>query len=187
MLQILWAAAFKHETIQTMHPTSRHGNTRFIFGVNLRSLILVLMAWSIVCLVPAYAHPGGVNSSGCHSGSEQYHCHADSSADEELRPKVRSGVITHVRDGDTIIMGRTPVRLAAVDCPEKGSRKGDLAKLYMEKHIGRRVTCEFTGAETFDRKVAYCRIGSADLGRLLFFNTSCKVWERFDVWGRYTR
>ena len=96
-----------------------------------------------------------------------------------------TGIVTHVRDGDTFVLNGTPIRLAAVDCPETSTAKGRLAKSYAERLLGQQVTCELTGATTYDRKVAYCRIGTADIGRVLFYNTACTVWEKYDVWNRY--
>ena len=38
-----------------------------------------------------------------------------------------TGIVTHVRDGDTIIIGAIPIRLAALNCPEKDTNKGKYA------------------------------------------------------------
>ena len=42
-----------------------------------------------------------------------------------------AGTVTYVRDGDTIEVNNVPIRLAALDCPERGTRDGD----YATKHI----------------------------------------------------
>jgi len=47
-----------------------------------------------------------------------------SSKKQYSKISILSGLITHVRDGDTIIVGSIPIRLAALDCPEKNSTKG---------------------------------------------------------------
>ena len=38
---------------------------------------------------------------------------------------VLTGKVTHVRDGDTIEVNNVPIRLAALDCPERGTKNGD--------------------------------------------------------------
>ena len=96
-----------------------------------------------------------------------------------------SGVITSVRDGDTFLLGNLPIRLAAVDCPETNTHAGRRAAQFLRQYASSRVTCELTGATTYDRSVAYCSIDGRDIGRLLFANTQCRVWERYDVWNRY--
>ncbi|MDA9175973.1 thermonuclease family protein [Alphaproteobacteria bacterium] len=151
----------------------------------------LVIGLSLLIADRALAHSGRTNAAGCHAGSQPYHCHSGSkksgvgSGSSSAGRSLISGVVTQVRDGDTFVLNGTPIRLAAVDCPEKNTAKGKLAKTYAERLLGQRVTCELTGATTYDRKVAYCRIGSADIGKVLFLNTSCQVWEKYDVWNRY--
>lgn len=133
------------------------------------------------------AHSGGLESLGCHSGSQAYHCHR--SAVEETPSafnEIIQGTVTKVRDGDTFVVGDQPIRLAAVDCPESDTQEGQRATTFLGRLIySKRVTCELTGAQTYDRLVAYCTINGRDLGVLLFANTQYQVWERYDVWGWY--
>jgi endonuclease YncB( thermonuclease family) len=142
----------------------------------------------------AEAHSGGLNSQGCHAGSQPYHCHrpqgqagtgSTGSTSSSGQRRVISGVITSVRDGDTFLLGNLPIRLAAVDCPETNTQSGRRAAQFLRQYTSSRVTCELTGATTYDRSVAYCSIDGRDIGRLLFANTQCRVWERYDVWNRY--
>ena len=39
--------------------------------------------------------------------------------------------------------------------------------------------------ETYDRLVGYCSVNGLDFGRFMMQNSSCKVWEKYDVWDRY--
>ena len=135
----------------------------------------------------AAAHSGGLNKQGCHAGSQPYHCHRA----REAAPSVSSdqtvltGTVTHVRDGDTIEVNNAPIRLAALDCPERGTRDGDYASMLAKQFQGLQATCDLTGAKTYDRLVGYCSINGADFGRYMMNNSSCKVWEKYDVWDRY--
>jgi endonuclease YncB( thermonuclease family) len=40
-------------------------------------------------------------------------------------PQTLTGKLTGALDGDTIEVNGTPIRLAALDCPERGTRDGD--------------------------------------------------------------
>ncbi len=98
---------------------------------------------------------------------------------------VLTGAVTHVRDGDTIEVNNVPIRLAALDCPERGTQKGDTASKIAQKFLGSQATCELTGAKTYDRLVGYCEIKGADFGRYMMKNSACRVWEKYDVRDRY--
>ena len=141
----------------------------------------------IVLTTHAAAHSGGLNKKGCHAGSQPYHCHRA----QEAAPIVSSdqtlltGKVTHVRDGDTIEVGGIAVRLSALDCPEKGTRKGDTADRIAQQFLGSQATSELTGAKTYDRLVGYCEVNGKDFGEYMMNNSSCKVWEKYDVWNRY--
>ena len=140
------------------------------------------------------AHSGGLNAQGCHAGSQPYHCHRPQAQPPQSAPSVNStngnrevisGRITRVRDGDTFVVGNLPIRLAAVDCPENNTMEGEAASEFMSQYVGATATCELTGATTYDRSVGYCSIEGRDVGLMLFSNTECRVWERYDVWDRY--
>jgi len=153
---------------------------------------LLIFAFSIASA--AYAHSGGLDQNGCHSGSQPYHCHR-SPAELQSTPRTHDtqiestqiiqGTISHVRDGDTFILNNLPIRLAAVDCPETNTVTGQQAKLFLSGFLNATAICELTGATTYDRAVGYCSIDGKDIGELLFENTQCLVWERYDVWDRY--
>ncbi len=147
----------------------------------------ILIALSTALAAQVAAHSGGLNKQGCHAGSQPYHCHraqeaAPSASSDQT---VLTGTVTHVRDGDTIEVNNVPIRLAALDCPERGTRDGDYASLIAKQFQGLQVTCELTGAKTYDRLVGYCSINGTDFGRYMMQNSACKVWEKYDVWDRY--
>jgi len=135
----------------------------------------------------AFAHSGGLTKNGCHAGSKPYHCHtAPKTAVKPLSSQsILNGNVTHVRDGDTIEVDGVAVRLSALDCPENGTRQGDKAARIAKQFKGSLVRCELTGAKTYDRLVGYCTVGGSDFGWYMIQNSSCKVWEKYDVWNRY--
>ena len=147
----------------------------------------ILIALLMTLATQASAHSGGLNKQGCHAGSKPYHCHrAQQTAPKStVNTKILTGTVTNVRDGDTIEVDGVAIRLAALDCPEKGSQKGDYATALAQQFYGVTATCELTGAKTYDRLVGYCEINGEDFGSYMMQNSSCKVWEKYDVWDRY--
>jgi len=133
------------------------------------------------------AHSGGLNKEGCHAGSQPYHCHkgAEAASTTLSVTSILSGTVTHVRDGDTIEVDGIAIRLSALDCPENGTQKGNMATKIAKRFYGLQATCELTGAKTYDRLVGYCLIAGTDFGLYMMQNSSCKVWEKYDVWDRY--
>ena len=136
----------------------------------------------------AVSHSGGLNKQGCHGGSKPYHCHRKALP---APPKASSGqttltgTVTHVRDGDTVEVDGIAIRLAALNCPENKTQKGQYATRVAKQFEGSKMTCELTGAKTYDRLVGYCSVNGVDFGRFMMQNSSCKVWKKYDVWGRY--
>ena len=141
----------------------------------------------ILLTTHAAAHSGGLNKQGCHAGSQPYHCHKaqEAAPSASSDQPVLTGKVTHVRDGDTIEVDRIPIRLAALDCPERGTKGGNYATVIAKQFQGLQATCELTGAKTYDRLVGYCSINGTDFGRYMMQNSACKVWEKYDVWNRY--
>ena len=147
----------------------------------------ILIALSTAFADQVAAHSGGLNKRGCHAGSQPYHCHRTQEATPSASSDqtVLAGTVTHVRDGDTIEVDNVPIRLAALDCPERGTQKGDTAARIAQLFLGSQATCKLTGAKTYDRLVGYCEINGADFGQYMMNNSSCKVWEKYDVWDKY--
>ena len=134
------------------------------------------------------AHSGGLDKQGCHAGSKPYHCHRKQNSTASTQPKsgsVISGTVTHVRDGDTVEVNGVAIRLSALNCPENGTQKGNYATKVAKQFAGAKMKCELTGAKTYDRLVGYCSINGMDFGRYMMQNSTCKVWEKYDVWDRY--
>ena len=98
---------------------------------------------------------------------------------------VLTSKVTHVRDGDTIEVNGIPVRLAALDCPERNTKDGDYATELAKQFEGLQATCGLTGAKTYDRLVGYCSINGTDFGAYMMQNSTSKVREKYDVWNRY--
>lgn len=86
-----------------------------------------------------------------------------------------------VRDGDTIVVGDTPVRLKGLHCPELGKAGGAEASNVMSRMVaGRQVSCTLTGERTYDRIVGRCSVDGADLGVALIRGGVCARCPRYD-------
>ena len=146
-----------------------------------------MLALMMGCSTQAIAHSGGLNKQGCHAGSKPYHCHraTKKAVKAPSSPSILNGTVTQVRDGDTIEVDGVAVRLSALDCPENRTRQGDKATRIAKQFEGALAWCELTGAKTYDRIVGYCSVGGSDFGLYMMQNSTCKVWEKYDVWNRY--
>ena len=156
-------------------------------SVGTKGMRITSVLFFILLTTYAAAHSGGLNKKGCHAGSQPYHCHRvqEAATSAYSDQTVLTGTVTHVRDGDTIEVNNVPIRLAALDCPERGTRDGDYASMLAKQFQGLQATCELTGAKTYDRLVGYCEVNGTDFGAYMMNNSSCKVWEKYDVWDRY--
>ncbi len=80
-------------------------------------------------------------------------------------PTVLTGTVTHVRDGDTIEVGKVPIRLNGVSAPELKEPLGQRSKKFMRQLVeGERVRCELDGTKTYDRYVGVCFRDGKDIG-----------------------
>ena len=150
-------------------------------------MLTIMLALMMGCSTQAIAHSGGLNKQGCHSGAKPYHCHraTKKAVKAPSSPSILNGPVTQVRDGDTIEVDGVAVRLSALDCPENGTRQSDKATRIAKQFEGALAWCELTGAKTYDRLVGYCSVGGSDFGLYMMQNSTCKVWEKYDVWNRY--
>jgi len=82
-------------------------------------------------------------------------------------------------------VNNVPIRLSALNCPERGTQKGDNAARIAQQFLGSRARCELTGAKTYDQLVGYCKVNGTNFGAYMMNNSSGKVWEKYDVWDRY--
>ena len=134
----------------------------------------------------ASAHSGRLDRNGCHSGSQKYHCHKKINKSALPKPgDILEGQVPRVRDGDTIEVNGVAIRLSALDCPERGTRGGEHANRLAQQFLNTKAVCELTGAKTYDRLVGYCSIENQDFGLFMMLNSACKLWKKYDVWGRY--
>ena len=69
---------------------------------------------------------------------------------------ILTGSITHIRDGDTVLFDGIPLRFAALDCPKKGTAKGDYATKVVNQFNGLNATCELTGAKICEVRNNWC-------------------------------
>jgi micrococcal nuclease len=80
-------------------------------------------------------------------------------------PAILTGTVTHVRDGDTIEVGKVPIRLNGVSAPELKEPLGKASKKFMRDLVlGKPVRCELNGKKTYDRLVGTCYLGDIDIG-----------------------
>jgi micrococcal nuclease len=76
-----------------------------------------------------------------------------------------TGKVTHVRDGDTIEVGKIPIRLNGVSAPELKEPLGQQSKVFMIDLVNdKQVRCELNGEKTYDRFVGICYLGDKDIG-----------------------
>ncbi len=80
-------------------------------------------------------------------------------------PPILTGTVTHIRDGDTIEVGKIPIRLNGVSAPELKEPLEPQSKQFMRNLVnGKHVRCELTGAKTYDRFVGTCYLDGEDIG-----------------------
>jgi micrococcal nuclease len=80
-------------------------------------------------------------------------------------PAILTGTVTHVRDGDTIEVGKIPIRLNGVSAPELKEPLGKASKKFMRDLVlGKLVRCELNGKKTYDRLVGICFLKGKDIG-----------------------
>lgn len=98
-----------------------------------------------------------------------------------------AGNVSHVRDGDTIEVSGTPVRLNGLNCDELGTPFGDRAKRAMQTlAAGQAVTCTLNGDRSFDREVGRCRLSDGrDLGGVMIELGACGRCARYDPLRKY--
>ena len=83
-------------------------------------------------------------------------------------PTILTGQVTKVRDGDTIEVGRIPIRLNGVSAPEMNEPLGPKSKAFMvDLVMGKRVHCELNGKKTHDRYVGICYLKGEDIGMVV--------------------
>ena len=100
-------------------------------------------------------------------------------------PSVLLGTVTKVRDGDTIEVGKIPIRLNGVSAPEMNEPLGPQSKAFMTDLVmGKRVRCEMDGSKTYDRFVGICYLDEQDIGARVVASGLALDCPRFSG-GRY--
>jgi micrococcal nuclease len=80
-------------------------------------------------------------------------------------PTVLTGTVTKVRDGDTIEVGKIPIRLQGVSAPEMKEPLGPQSKKFMVDLVrAKRVRCDLNGEKSHDRFVGICYLQGKDIG-----------------------
>ena len=89
------------------------------------------------------------------------------------------GWVTRVRDGDTIEVSGVPVRIANLECAERGTVAGDSATALMRRMArGSTASCALEGRRSYDREVGVCSIaGIGDVGEAMISAGACKRWR----------
>lgn len=78
------------------------------------------------------------------------------------------GVVTKVRDGDTIEIANIPIRISGISAPELAESLGDEAQQFMIKLVSsKKVMCKLNGERTYDRWVGFCSIDENDIGEAI--------------------
>lgn len=87
--------------------------------------------------------------------------------------------VTRVRDGDTIVVGLIPIRIANLDCAEKGTRAGEAATRRVKQLVsGQTLRCWLEGRRSYDREVGLCALPDGrDVGEILIAEGLCGRWR----------
>ena len=100
-------------------------------------------------------------------------------------PTTLTGTVTKVRDGDTIEVGKIPIRLNGVSAPEMNEPLGPQSKAFMiDLVMGKHVRCELDGSKTHDRFVGICYLDEQDIGARVIANGLALDCPRYSD-GRY--
>jgi micrococcal nuclease len=98
---------------------------------------------------------------------------------------ILDGLVTKVRDGDTIEVGGIPIRLNGVSAPEMSEPLGPQSKAFMtDLVIGKQLRCELNGEKTHDRFVGICYLDGKDIGATVIANGLALDCPRYSG-GRY--
>jgi micrococcal nuclease len=96
-----------------------------------------------------------------------------------------TGQVTFVRDGDTIELGVTAIRLSGLAAPEWDASGGFEATAAMrELVLGKVVTCELDGEATYDRRAAICHLNGTDISEEMVRMGLARECQRYSG-GRY--
>ena len=93
--------------------------------------------------------------------------------------EVLSGRVSHIRDGDTIEVLGTPVRIANLDCAEMNTAAGRRARARVVALLShQQAVCQLEGRRSYDREVGTCALPDGrDLGEVLIAEGICRRWR----------
>jgi endonuclease YncB( thermonuclease family) len=96
-----------------------------------------------------------------------------------LNGKRIAGAVTRVRDGDTVEISGVPIRIANLDCAEKGTAAGERAtRVMLRLASAGPLACNLTGKRSYDREVGTCQLADGrDIGNLLVSEGVCSRWQ----------
>lgn len=96
-----------------------------------------------------------------------------------------TGEVTHVGDGDTIVVGSMPIRLNGLAAPESDEPGGAAATRAMIELVrGRTLRCDLNGERTHNRCVGVCYLEGADIAEAMITAGVARDCPRFSG-GRY--
>ena len=97
-----------------------------------------------------------------------------------------TGIVSHVRDGDTIEVGPIAVRLQGIAAPEGNEPGGAIASDAMRDLVlGKDLRCDLTGDRSHDRVIGVCFLDDGrDVGEVMVFQGNARDCYRFSR-GRY--
>lgn len=87
--------------------------------------------------------------------------------------------VTRVRDGDTIVVGLIPIRIANLDCAESGTPAGERATRRAKQLVANQaVQCRLEGRRSYDREVGVCSLANGqDFGQVMISEGYCSRWR----------
>ena len=87
--------------------------------------------------------------------------------------------VTRVRDGDTIVVGLIPIRIANLDCAESGTAAGERATRRAKELVANQtVQCRLEGRRSYDREVGVCSLAEGrDFGQVMISEGYCSRWR----------
>ncbi len=96
------------------------------------------------------------------------------------------GIVSHVRDGDTIELGPIAVRLQGIAAPDLNEPGGaDAADAMRDLVLGKDLRCDLTGDRSHDRVLGVCFLDDGlDVGEVMVFLGHARDCRRFSR-GRY--
>ena len=87
--------------------------------------------------------------------------------------------VTRIRDGDTVVVGLIPIRLANLDCAERGTKSGNRATRQIAGIVkNAQLRCTLEGRRSYDREVGVCILPDGrDVGEILIAGGFWQRWR----------